>query len=100
MARKIVVDPAKLNSVSQKMDGMVADYVKQYTLLFSEVEGIGAAWQGKDNLAFVSQIKGFEDDFLKMKEITNEYSQFLKKSAEKYTTTQNSLETSAKKLTN
>jgi len=100
MARKIVVDPAKLTSAAQKMDGMVADYIKQYTLLFSEVEGMGAAWQGKDNVAFVTQINGFKDDFEKMKTITTEYSEFLKKSAERYNTTQTSLESSAKKLTN
>ncbi|WP_138755920.1 WXG100 family type VII secretion target [Paenibacillus sinopodophylli] len=100
MARKIVVDPAKLTSASQKMDGMVAEYVKQYTLLFTEVEGMGAAWQGKDNVAFVNQIKGFQDDFTRMKEITSEYASFLKTSADRYTATQSNLESSARKLTN
>jgi len=100
MSRKIVVDPAKLTSAAQKMDGLVGEYVKQYQLLFSEVDGMGAAWKGKDNIAFTTQIKGFEDDFIRMKEIITDYSKFLTDSATKYNTTQSGLESAARKLVN
>lgn len=100
MARKIVVDPAKLRSAAEKMDGKIGEYVRLYQQLFSEVESMRAAWQGKDNVAFTTQIAGFKDDFEQMKKITTDYSDFLKASSDRYKTTQDNLEMSARKLTN
>lgn len=100
MSRKIVVDPAKLTAASKKMLEILGEYNKQYMLLYSEVEGMGAAWKGKDNTAFVERIAGFKDDFEKMKSILTEYSNFLDDSATRYNNTQTALETQARKLTN
>lgn len=100
MARTIVVDPAKLETASQKMDAQASDYERQYKQLFSEVDGMGAAWQGADNMAFVNQIKGFMDDFQQMVTLMRQYSEFLKQSAKVYKDTQNETITQAKRLTN
>ncbi len=100
MARNIVVDPAKLETASQKMDGMAADYEKQYNQLFSEVDGMGAAWKGADNVAFVSQIKGFMDDFQQMTALLRQYSDFLKTTAQTYRQTQSEVINQAKRLAN
>ena len=45
MARSITVDPAKLDSAAQKVDQQSADYERVYKALFSEIEGMQAAWQ-------------------------------------------------------
>lgn len=100
MARKIMVDPPKLEAAAQKMDAMAADYEKQYQQLFNEVDGMGAAWQGADNVAFVTQIKGFMDDFQKMKALMVQYSEFLKLSAKAYRDTQTETINQAKRLAN
>lgn len=100
MSRTIIVDPAKLESAAGKMDAYVADYESIYKQLYSEVDGMAAAWQGKDNIAFTNQIKGFEDDFQKMVALMKEYSEFLKKSAVAYRTTQDEITAAAKRLTN
>lgn len=100
MARKIVVDPAKLEAAAQKMDAQAADYEKQFNQLFNEVDGMGAAWKGADNVAFVSQIKGFQDDFQKMAKLMRDYSEFLKHSAKTYKETQNETINQAKRLRN
>lgn len=100
MARSIMVDPAKLESAAQKMDAQTADYERQYNQLFSEVDGMGAAWQGADNMAFVTQIKGFMDDFQKMKTLMQQYSEFLKNSAKIYRGTQEDIINQAKTLPN
>ncbi|QMV40488.1 WXG100 family type VII secretion target [Cohnella cholangitidis] len=100
MARTIVVDPSKLESASQKMDSQSAEYEKLYNQLFNEVDGMAANWKGADNVAFVSQIKGFQDDFQKMKQLMNQYSEFLKNSAKTYRETQNETINQAKRLTN
>lgn len=100
MARTIVVDPNELVKTAEKNDAQAADYERQYNQLFSEVDGMGAAWQGVDNQAFVTQIKGFMDDFQKMTALMKKYSEFLRFSAKTYKYTQNETINQAKRLTN
>jgi WXG100 family type VII secretion target len=100
MARSIMVEPAKLEATANKVDQQAADYERTYKALFSEVEAMGAAWQGADNMAYVSQIKGFMDDFQKMSQLMRQYSEFLKMSAKTYRDTQNEVINQAKRLSN
>ncbi|MDF2820872.1 MAG: hypothetical protein K0R15_1313 [Clostridiales bacterium] len=100
MARTITVDPAKLDSAATQMETQSADYKKVYEQLFNEVDGMAAAWQGSDNIAFTTQIKGFMDDFQAMVALMNQYAEFLKNSATQYRGTQNEIITQAKRLTN
>lgn len=100
MGNKIVVDPAKLEAAATKVTEYAEDYKKNYTQLFTEVEAMAANWQGTDNIAYTTQIKGFEDDFTKMYTLMTQYADFLKNSATTYKTAQGNVETAAKKLTN
>ena len=100
MSRKIVVDPSKLKTAADKIDGMAAEYEKQYNQLFNEVDGMGAAWKGADNTAYVTQIKGFMDDFQKMRKLMTDYSEFLKQSAQVYQKAQDDIVAGAKSLRN
>jgi WXG100 family type VII secretion target len=100
MSKKIVVDPAKLEAAAQKINAQAADYERQYQKLFSDVDGMGAAWQGADNVAFVTQIRGFMDDFQAMVALMRQYEEFLKSAAHVYRLTQNETINAAKKLTN
>lgn len=84
MSRRIIVDPAKLEMASQKMDEQAADYERLYRQLYTEVRGMGAAWQGQDNNAFIKQINEFEDDFERMAQLMRSYAQFLRDSAGLY----------------
>lgn len=100
MSRSIMVTPEKLEQAAAQIEQMKADYNRIYMQLFSEVDGMGAAWQGADNQAFVNQIKGFMDDFQKMENLMQEYADFLKMSAKTYRNTQNEIINAAKRLTN
>lgn len=100
MAKTIMVDPGKLTAASTSISSQSDDYEKQYKLLFSEVDAMGAAWQGADNMAFVNQIKGFMEDFQQMTQLMRQYSEFLSMSAKTYTQAQNDTIAGAKKLTN
>lgn len=100
MARKITVTPEQLTSASEKIDSLAADYQKVYMKLYSEVESMNAAWDGADNVAYVSQVKGFEDDFQLMYKLMLDYSTFLKNSAQMYTQTQDDIISQASKLVN
>ncbi|MEL7662038.1 WXG100 family type VII secretion target [Acetobacterium wieringae] len=100
MSRAITVQPTVLKKTADSLNQSVAEYEKIYKQLFSEVDGMGAAWQGIDNQAFVNQIKGFMDDFQTMSNLMKNYSQFLTESANTYEAAQNEIVSSAKRLTN
>lgn len=100
MARSITVDPAKLESASSKIDQQSADYERIYKNLFSEVSAMKAAWAGTDNIAYTTQIEGFQDDLQKMTQLMRQYAEFLKLSAKTYRDTQNEVVNAAKRLTN
>jgi WXG100 family type VII secretion target len=100
MARSITVDPQKLEAAATAMDSQSADYEKSFRQLFSEVDAMATGWDGADNLAFTTQIKGFEDDFKAMVSLIKQYSEFLKMSAKTYKETQNEVANQAKKLVN
>jgi len=99
-ARKITVTPEQLNNAAAKIDQSSGEYQRTYTQLYTEVESMRAAWDGADNAAFTSQIKGFEDDFQLMHKLMNDYAEFLKISAKNYDTTQNDIISQASKLVN
>jgi len=100
MAKSITVDPAKLESAAASIETQATDYKKVYDQLFSEVDGLSAAWQGADNIAFTTQISGFRDDFEAMVKLMRQFSEFLNTSAKAYRETQSEIITQAKRLKN
>ncbi|MBP3413774.1 MAG: WXG100 family type VII secretion target [Clostridia bacterium] len=97
---RIIVTPAELEKASAQVSNLAEEYTQQYRQLFSEVDAMGSAWQGVDNQAFTNQIKGFEDDFIKMVTLLGDYANFLKYSAQHYTEVQNNIASAATKLSN
>lgn len=102
MANNVVikVTPADLRAAATKIRSQSEDYTKQYTQLFSDVDGMASAWKGKDNTAFTNQIKGFMEDFQSMKTLLEEYAAFLDKSALAYEQTQDEITSAAQRLQN
>lgn len=98
MSIRINVDPSRLEASASHIDQQVVSYEKTYHRLFQEVDAMGASWQGKDNLAFVQQIKGFQTDFTKMTALMRDYSNFLKLSARMYRETQEDRVNQARRL--
>lgn len=99
MARgQISVETAQLDSTATQIDGLADSYNSSYTTLFNTVQELRNAWEGRDNVAFTSQIEGFRDDFQRMEQLMREYSAFLKKSANAYRETQSNIENSARML--
>ena len=100
MSMIIEVDPAKMEAAAIQIDSQASEYERQYNQLFNEVDAMGAAWQGADNIAYVTQIKGFMDDFQQMATLMKQYSEFLKSSAKAYRAVQEDRIAQAKNLTN
>lgn len=98
--QSIKVDPAVMEDAAVKIDKLAEDYNKAYDRLYSGVGGLAAYWQGKDNLAFTNQIEGFRDDFKAMKNLMEQYADYLKLTAKNYSNTQDDRTTQAQKLTN
>ena len=98
--KKIIVDPSILDKIATKIIQEANEYQRAFKQLFEEVNLLGNSWQGKDNIAFTNQIKGFEDDFRQIFILCEQYSDFLKTSARAYRETQDELLNQAKRLIN
>lgn len=98
--RKISVDPLILESVAHKIVEYSEEYKRLYSLLNQDVEALQSAWQGKDNIAFTTRIKGFNDDFNHMAMLLNQYQTYLKNTATAYRQTQESLVHDVNRLAN
>lgn len=95
---KIVVEPAFLIQSAKQMEEQIQAYERQYRKMYQEVETMQNSWQGKDNLAYVTQINGFQKDFQQMVILLTQYVQFLKSSAKMYQDTQEERMLQARKL--
>lgn len=93
--RKITVEPEQLESCAARMDQKNQDYTHNYQELFNAIDAMSAAWQGKDNTAFTSQISKFQGDFRQLSLLCTQYADFLRSSARSYRDTQDELTSQA-----
>lgn len=100
MSIKINVDPSRLDISANRMEQQANSYEKNFQQLYQSIEAMQSGWQGKDNMAFVNQIKGFQGDFQQMATLMKEYANFLKLSAKTYRQTQDERAAQARRLTN
>ena len=99
MARgQTIVETSQLDTTAANIEGLADTYNKNYMALFTAVQEMQAAWAGKDNTAYTTQIEGFRDDFQRMEQLMREYASFLKKSAAAYRQTQADIEAKARTL--
>lgn len=88
----IQVTPANLRNAAGEVEALANNYKTQYNELFSLVETFTSTdYQGKDAKEFCAKVKDFDDDFMKMKNLMDEYAQFLKKAADDYEKNQENL---------
>lgn len=96
----IKVDPQKLQDASSQISGLASEYEGEYKALFDRVHNMKGKWDGQDNQNYTEQVEGFRDDFEKMKSLMDQYSEYLKNTAQAYINTQNEIAKTAKGLTN
>jgi WXG100 family type VII secretion target len=99
-SRTIMVTPEQLETAAGKIESLASDYQSQYNALYGKTDALASTWQGDDNKAFVDQIEGFKEDFLKMYNLMNEYASYLRTTAKQYRTTQEQVVSQAKSLVN
>ena len=96
--RKITVEPDQLDSAASRMEDENESYMRSTDELFSTVDTMSAAWQGKDNMAFTSKISGYHADCRQLSLLCTQYIEFLRSSSRAYRETQDELESQASHL--
>ena len=95
---KISVEPQALEHSAAKIDDQCQAYERTYRRIYQCVDEMHTAWQGKDNLAYVSQIRSFEQGFIQMVRLMRTYAEFLRSSARAYRRTQEERTAQARSL--
>ena len=91
---------ADMEKASQRLKELSGIYTDIYKQLMQKAEGMGEAWQGADNLAFVNQIKGFTNELQTMAKKLMIASRALHQQNKNYVARQESNITQVKKLVN
>ncbi len=96
--RKITVEPEQLEYCAGRIEDANQNYQRAFAGLFETVDMLKNGWQGKDNIAFSTQIAKFEGDFRQMSVLCAQYSEFLRNSARAYRETQDAIAAQAARL--
>ena len=75
---KFQVELTALTGTANAIEAQAREYQQLYTQLYQAVDSMQSAWQGKDNVAFTTQIKGFKDDFDRMKQLLLDFAELIK----------------------
>lgn len=85
----IKVTPENLRAKAREVDSEAQIYYSEYRAFLGDVQTLTSTdWTGEDAAAFMQKVQDFEPDFNKMKELMNEYANFLRQAATNYENTQ------------
>ena len=88
----ITVTTSDLRKAAGEVEELASTYKKQYGELFSLVDTFTTTdYQGKDAREFCEKVRDFEDDFINMKNLMDEYAKFLRTAADDYDKNQENL---------
>ena len=96
--RQIEVETSQVLKTAEKIEEAKVEYQQLYYELYEQVDLLASSWSGKDNQAFTTQIKAYEEDFRKIAVIMTQYSEFLRNSARAYQSMQEELSSQANRL--
>ena len=97
----IKVTTENLRDAASTVDSLAIEYDKEYAALFQDVETLTSTdYTGDDAAAFRNQVEGFRDDFIKMKQLMNEYADYLRQAATTYEDTQANVKNTIASLQN
>ncbi|MBR3228206.1 MAG: WXG100 family type VII secretion target [Erysipelotrichaceae bacterium] len=98
MNTMINVEPSRLEDTAARVETLDGDYQRLFQSLYSEVDKLSGNWGGKDNIAFNSRIRSYEEDFRQISIIMRQYVAFLRASARAYREVQDELANAANRL--
>lgn len=97
----IKVTTEDLRNAASNVDNLAMEYNKEYIALLQDVETLTSTdYTGDDATAFRNQVEGFREDFNKMKQLMNEYADYLRQAASTYEDTQANVKNTIASLQN
>ena len=79
------VSSDSLRKLASEVDGLADTYGTQYGNLIKDVTTLTSSdYQSEDADQFREKVEGFKPDFDKMKQLMNDYADFLRKAAQSY----------------
>ena len=97
--RTIAVEPARLEVCARQVEQQRLQMNRLVAALYERVDQMAMhSWIGKDNLAFTTQIRGYQDDFRQVGMLMRQYSEFLRHAAQSYRRMQEELAAQAARL--
>ncbi len=100
MSYNIGVDPTKLDQAAASFAELSSTYSGIAKQLMNDATIMGEAWQGEDNLAFVTQVSGFTEELDAMARKLNTASEALTQQSTNYKNRQDAITTAARTLVN
>jgi WXG100 family type VII secretion target len=100
MGKIIKVTPEELGVVADKIANLSDSYTQIYRQLFVNVDGMGDAWQGEDNIEYINQIKGFLEELKMMADRFGSVANALRVQKDNYVNRQETNKAQVKKLNN
>ena len=74
--RTIAVEPTRLEACAGQIEQLRQEVERTVARLYERVELMAAnTWIGRDNLAFTTQIQGYQDDFRRVELLMQQYSE-------------------------
>jgi WXG100 family type VII secretion target len=80
------VETTQLTAVVGKIEKNAEAYQQLYTQLYQAVDAMQGAWSGEDNVAFATQINGFQDDFERMHRLLLDFAALVREAKTEYQT--------------
>lgn len=97
----IKVTTDNLRNAASIVDNLAIEYNQEYAALFQDVATLTSTdYTGDDATAFRNQVEGFREDFNKMKQLMNEYADYLRQAASTYEDTQANVKNTIASLQN
>ena len=91
--QKTDVTTRALRDAATKVDDSAKEYYNGYRAFLDKVKTVTSAdWKGPDASAFNTKVASFEGDFNKMKQLMEQYAQFLRDAATNYEATQDNIQ--------
>lgn len=88
MPRRVIVRGAEVYRTGGQVAADAGTCRQLVERLYAEIEFMGQAWQGADNLAYVQQVEGFRSELESLATAMDAYAAFLKTAAAKYSIAQ------------
>lgn len=86
-----------LSSVN-RMLSHVSAYETCYQSMYEDIRSINSVWVGEDHNAYLNSIESFEANFIKMKDLLTQISEFVRNACNQYNAAQDAIRQQAQSL--